>query len=174
MKLLLPAFIVERLTQALRRGKTSEIGGVLVGEHVAGDVFRIVDLSVQLSGGTAAHFIRDHKLAKLFLDDFFERTGRAYDRYNYIGEWHSHPLFAPLPSGEDFVTMHQLVADPEVGVNFAVLIIARLSWRSRIDFSATLFRQGNSVETVEVEIDGNVAEEKITIWTCLRRLLFLR
>jgi [CysO sulfur-carrier protein]-S-L-cysteine hydrolase len=97
----------------------------LVGEHVADETFRIVDLSVQLSGGTAAHFVRDPGKAKAFLDEFFQRTGHDYLRLNYIGEWHSHPRFMPVSSGEDCTTMLELVHDPVVGVNFAVLIIAR-------------------------------------------------
>lgn len=153
MKLLLPIQIVKRLKRRLR-GRVREIGGILVGEHVAADTFRVVDISFQNRGGSVAHFVRDPEHHRAFLDDFFTRTGNAYERFNYLGEWHSHPCFEPLPSPEDITTMSDLVRDPAVGVNFAVLIIARLkNWRM-LEMSATLFVAGASPAPITVEIDN--------------------
>src|SRR5438445_9434221 len=122
MKLLLPYRIIKSLRRKLR-GRIREIGGTMVGEHVGHDEFRVGDISFQKGGGTIAHFVRDPAHHKAFLDNFFSNTGNDYKRFNYLGEWHSHPAFEPLPSGEDFRTMYDLVEDPEVGVNFGVLII---------------------------------------------------
>jgi integrative and conjugative element protein (TIGR02256 family) len=160
MKLLLPQKIIKRIKRELR-GRTREIGGILVGEHVAADVFRIVDISVQRRGGTAAHFVRDPEHHKAFLADFFARTGNAYQKFNYIGEWHSHPRFEPLPSGPDFVTMFDLIEDPDVGVNFAVLIIARLHRWSVLELSATLFRPGIMPESANVEVEASDARQSL-------------
>jgi [CysO sulfur-carrier protein]-S-L-cysteine hydrolase len=167
MKLLLPLAIVERLRRELR-GRSREIGGVLVGEHVEAETFRLVDLSVQISGGTTAHFIRDHVQAQAFLDEFFRRTGQNYQRYNYIGEWHSHPRFMPLPSAEDRDSMEDLISDPETGVAFLVLIIARAGYWSGIQLSATLFRQGFRPAPVDVSIEGVDARQRRTMveWVC--------
>lgn len=169
MKLLLPLTIVERLKRELR-GRSREIGGILVGEHVEHETFRIVDISVQLSGGTAAHFVRDPVLHKAFLDDFFQRTGRDYLRFNYIGEWHSHPTFTALPSGEDFTTMLELICDPAVGVNFAVLIIARLGLWSGMQLSATIFRTGYAPEPAGVAIEEDDTIMRLTILQKILRL----
>jgi proteasome lid subunit RPN8/RPN11 len=152
MKLLLPLTIVKRLRREVR-GRLREIGGVLVGEHVASGVFRVVDMSVQNRGGTVAHFVRDPQHHKAFLADFFCRTGHNYQKFNYIGEWHSHPAFKPLPSGPDFATMFDLVEDPDVGVNFAILIIVRLLFWSRLELSATLFRAGVVPEPISIELE---------------------
>jgi [CysO sulfur-carrier protein]-S-L-cysteine hydrolase len=152
MKLLLPPTIVKRLRREVR-GRLHEIGGVLVGEHVATGVFRVVDMSVQVRGGTVAHFVRDPQHHKAFLADFFCRTGHNYQKFNYIGEWHSHPAFKPLPSGPDFATMFDLVEDPDVGVNFAILIIVRLLFWSRLELSATLFQAGVVPEPISVELE---------------------
>ena len=158
MKLLLPYRIIKRLRRKLR-GRIREIGGIMVGEHVGHDEFRVVDISFQKRGGTIAHFVRDPTHHKAFLADFFAKTGNDYKRFNYLGEWHSHPAFEPLPSSEDLMTMYQLVDDPEVGVNFAVLIIARLRGWSTVELSSTLFRPGYMPEAVQVEVerDGNTA-----------------
>jgi integrative and conjugative element protein (TIGR02256 family) len=152
MKLLLPQQTIKRLRRKLR-GRLREMGGIMVGEHTGPDEFRVVDISYQKRGGTIAHFIRDPAHHKAFLAEFYKHTGNAYERFNYIGEWHSHPAFEPLPSGEDFRTMYDLVEDPEVGVNFAVLIIARLRGWSTIELSATLFRPGYLPDAVDVMVE---------------------
>ena len=172
MKLLFPVSLVGRLKRELRRGKSREIGGVLVGEHLADETFRIVDLSVQHSGGTAVHFERDPVHHKEFLADFFKRTGQDYRRFNYIGEWHSHPSFEPIPSGEDFITMRDLVEDPAVGVNFAVLIIARLHGRTELELSATLFRRGTMPTNANLVLDDDL--QKPGIFRCIWDFLKLR
>jgi [CysO sulfur-carrier protein]-S-L-cysteine hydrolase len=162
MKLLLPAKIVKRLRRELR-GRRHEIGGVLVGENVAPDTFRLVDISVQHSGGTVAHFVRDPEHHREFLANFFARTGNDYKRFNYIGEWHSHPAFEAVPSGEDIVSMFEIIEDPVVGVNFAILIVARLLRWSRLQISATLFRSGVMPEGISVEIEQESAISKASM-----------
>jgi len=152
MKLLLPPKIVKRLRRELR-GRRQEIGGVLVGENVGSDTFRLVDISVQHSGGSVVHFVRDPEHHRQFLADFFIRTGNDFKRFNYIGEWHSHPAFEAVPSGEDIASMFEIVEDPAVGVNFAILIIARLERWKPLQISATLFRSGVMPEGISVEID---------------------
>lgn len=152
MKLLLPHQLIKRLRRKLR-GRVREIGGIIVGEHVGHDEFRLVDISFQTHGGTIAHFVRDPAHHKVFLADFFSKTGNDYKQFNYLGEWHSPPALEPLPSGEDFRTMCELVENPDVGVNFAVLIIARLRGWSTVELSATLFRPGYTPEAVQIEVE---------------------
>jgi proteasome lid subunit RPN8/RPN11 len=159
MKLLLPTKVIKVLRREIR-GRRQEIGGVLVGENLGPDTFRIVNISVQRSGGTSVHFVRDPEHSKAFLSDFFARTKNDYERFNYIGEWHSHPAFEPLPSGPDFQTMYNIVEDPDVGVNFAILIIARLQFRRSLQLSATLFRAGIVPEPIEVIIDEEGEPER--------------
>lgn len=168
MKLLLPQRIIKRLKRKLR-GRIREIGGVMVGEHVADDMFRIVDISVQRRGGTVNHFIREPSHHKPFLADFFSKTGHDYKRFNYIGEWHSHPSFEPMPSGPDFEVMYNIVEDPDVGANFAVLIIARLKSWNHLELSAKLFRAGIVPESVQVEVDN--AHETVIKQSAMERFL---
>src|ERR1700741_5319800 len=89
MKILLTQAVIQRLRRELRSAGRREIGGVLMGEHVQETMFRIVDLSVQRSGGSAAHFVRDPSQTQAALAAFFSRTSGDYERFNYIGEWHS-------------------------------------------------------------------------------------
>jgi len=126
MKILLAPPVVKRLRRELRRAGNREIGGLLMGEDLGNGDFRVVEISVQRSGGTEACFIRNPKDHQPELDAFFGRTGNDYSRFNYLGEWHSHPSFAPFPSPRDDASMREIVEDPTVGANFVVLLIVKL------------------------------------------------
>ncbi|MDP2331966.1 MAG: Mov34/MPN/PAD-1 family protein [Reyranella sp.] len=154
MKLLLPQSILQRLRLDLKDARRREIGGLLLGEHVEGETFRVVEATVQTSGGSAVHFVRDPAQHQRQLDDFFARTGNDYARFNYMGEWHSHPSFEPLPSREDMATMQSIVEDPNVGVNFLVLVIPRLTRWNMLKLSAMLFRPYTTPDFVDVEVEN--------------------
>jgi integrative and conjugative element protein (TIGR02256 family) len=138
MKIILAPQIVQRLRRELRRAGRREIGGLLMGEDLGSEQFRVVDISVQRSGGTQACFIRNPRDHQAYLQAFFTRTGQDYTRFNYLGEWHSHPSFDAGPSGPDVETMQSIVSDPEVGANFLVLLIAKRSGK-RLEATATVF-----------------------------------
>ena len=151
MKLQLTRNILETLQRELRRAQRREIGGVIVGEHIKDETFKIADISVQRDGGSSAHFVRDPDQHRIFLENFFSRTGCDYDRFNYIGEWHSHPTFSPIPSRTDCETMYNIVDDPDATAGFAVLIVARMHSFWGLQLSATGFRSGILPDTVELE-----------------------
>jgi integrative and conjugative element protein (TIGR02256 family) len=139
MQLLLAPRMIKRLERELRRAGSQEIGGLLMGEHVGDDTFRMVEFTVQRSGGTIASFLRNPTKHQAQLRSFFSRTGE-YTRFNYLGEWHSHPSFEPRPSGTDVQTMQSIADDPDVGANFVVLLITRLSDNDEFEATATVFR----------------------------------
>jgi proteasome lid subunit RPN8/RPN11 len=126
-KIRLPAYITEQIREALLKYGSRECGGILMGEHVGHDEFRVVDLTVQSQAGTISRFVRAVASFVTKLAAFFERTEYRYQKYNYLGEWHSHPLFALQPSRDDFLTMRDIIDDSEVGANFVVLMLAKLS-----------------------------------------------
>lgn len=169
MKVILPHTLVKTLATELKRAGVREIGGVLVGEHIGNETFRIADLSVQRSGGSATHFVRDLDHNSAFLKEFFARTGHDYQRFNYLGEWHSHPSFEPLPSAQDLKAMRDIVEDPKVGANFAVLLIVTLARRSTLQLSARAFRAQASPLVVKVEAES----EDISTRTWLDRFIGL-
>jgi integrative and conjugative element protein (TIGR02256 family) len=171
MQLLLPSQVSNRLERELRRAGRQEIGGVLMGEHLHDEVFRIVEISVQRSGGTQACFIRNPSDHQAQLEQFFARYGNDYVRYNYLGEWHSHPSFDPMPSTSDMQTMQSIVDDPAVGVNFAVLLITKLGNNKRIEATAMAFRSGMSAMSVplQAEAESHPQPEGIA-WRWLRKI----
>jgi hypothetical protein len=78
MQLLLPSRITKRIRRELKRAGTQEIGGLLMGEHVRADAFRVVDISVQRTGGSSASFVRDPASHDAQLKAFFARTGADF------------------------------------------------------------------------------------------------
>jgi [CysO sulfur-carrier protein]-S-L-cysteine hydrolase len=171
MQILLPPQVTKRLNRELRRAGNREIGGLLFGEHLHDELFRVVEISVQRSGGSQSCFIRNPKDHQTQLQEFFARTGKNYSRFNYLGEWHSHPSFEPVPSLTDIQTMQSLVDDPGVGVNFLVLLIARLAGNKQIELTASAFRAGTPPLSVALLPEGdNEAQPEGVAYRWLRRI----
>jgi Prokaryotic homologs of the JAB domain len=97
-----------------------------MGEHVDTNTFRVVEFTTQMQGGTVARFVRLLDGVIRPLRAFFKATKHEYVRFNYLGEWHSHPAFALEPSTTDQETMREIVEDPSVGARFALLLLVRL------------------------------------------------
>ncbi|MBL8471984.1 MAG: Mov34/MPN/PAD-1 family protein [Rhodocyclaceae bacterium] len=132
---------VRKLKRELRTAGTSEIGGVLAAEQVGDGRFLVLDLSVQRNG-TNSHFERDPVQHRAFIRQFHERMGRKPARFNYLGEWHSHPAYPATPSDVDFRQMQCLVEDGEQKSTFLVLLIVKLGVRGELRGSAFGFRPG--------------------------------
>ncbi|MEQ9519152.1 MAG: Mov34/MPN/PAD-1 family protein, partial [Parvibaculum sp.] len=120
MQLLLPNDVMNRMRRHMFYAARREIGGVLMAEEVGDQHFRIVDFSVDTESGTASHFERVADQHDQALEAFFEDTNADYHRFNYLGEWHTHPSFDVRPSMTDVHAMQGLV-DGSDGVDFAVL-----------------------------------------------------
>ncbi|MFM0132601.1 Mov34/MPN/PAD-1 family protein [Paraburkholderia sediminicola] len=161
-----------RLLRELRRAGADEIGGVLATERVADRIFRIVDLSVQRKGGSFAAFSRDASLHKRFMRRFHDLTGHQYERFNYLGEWHSHPSFPALPSPKDVLTMHSLLEAPDQVANFLVLLIVKRSSACKLEASAHAFAHGLAPMRVPLAMPGQ--NEALTEMTASPRLSLRR
>ena len=125
LSLILPPEQQELLSAALRKAGRREVGGILMGEHAGTNLFIVREMTVHRRGAFAS-FVRRVEDAMGRIHAFFRETGHDYARFNYIGEWHSHPSFSPYPSSTDDLSMLQIVQDEAVGANFAVLLIAKL------------------------------------------------
>ncbi|MCH8478927.1 MAG: Mov34/MPN/PAD-1 family protein [Wenzhouxiangella sp.] len=149
MHLLLPSDVLRRMRRHLLRAGRREIGGMIMGEEVCDQTFQVVDFSVDATSGTNSNFVRDANQHDQALSAFFEKTGKNYARFNYLGEWHSHPSFSVCPSPQDVYAMQDLVAGPD-DVDFAVLLITRLRWYCQFDCSAHLFVRDHVPTKVDV------------------------
>lgn len=171
MRLLLAPQVIKCLQRELHHAGRQEIGGLLMGEHLRDEMFRVLEISVQRSGGSHASFIRNPSNHQAQLQKFFARTGEDYTRYNYLGEWHSHPSFKPVPSSTDIETMQSIVEDPAVGVNFLVLLIAKRSSNKQIEATAMAFRASTQPISIPLlaEVDSQV-QSKGMLYPWVRKI----
>jgi integrative and conjugative element protein (TIGR02256 family) len=154
INVILPNHIEETIKQELKAAGSSEMGGVLMGEHVNEGTFRIIEVTIQRHGGTVITFIRDIKRSlQQSIRDFFNKTNHHYTKFNYLGEWHSHPSFELIPSFQDQESMMKIVNDPAVGANFAVLFLVKLN-EGKVEGAISLFVPGKSL------IQGNLLREE--------------
>src|SRR5882672_8369952 len=150
MRLRLPVDQLLSLQNALSSAAKNEIGGQIFGEQLAPSDFRATELTFQMRPGTFARFVVDLIQAARDAVRFFDRTEHQYLRFNYIGEWHSHPSFEVRPSDTDVRSMEKLVRDPKFRGNFAILMITRLD-DSQITCGGWLFDRSGGSEVIEVE-----------------------
>lgn len=139
MKVLLPDTISQKLTIALKKAGSQEIGGILMGEHISDSFFRICDITIQKETGSFASFRRLFEGFSSSLQKFFLKTNYHFTRFNYLGEWHSHPCFDLSPSRLDSQTMWEILEDPDVGANFVVLLIVKLNNIDKVESSLTVY-----------------------------------
>jgi hypothetical protein len=140
------------LREACVRAGDSETGGMLFGEHVAEREFTIVEATVHAIG-LFASFVRLIKDGLTRLDQFFRRTRYDYTRFNYLGEWHSHPSFALHPSPVDSATMQAIVDEPSTGALFVVLLIVKLDSNGHLRAGAWAYFPGGPRQTCTVICD---------------------
>jgi hypothetical protein len=155
MQLLVPTEITSQLVEALAQAGRREIGGILMGEHIGVDTFRVKELTIQRKGGTFAAFIRIVAEILAPLRAFFDSTKHDYTRFNYLGEWHSHHSFALSPSGRDHTTMYGIVTDPQLGARFVVLLLVKLGDDNQLDGSVTVYQPNKK------PFRGSVTQERL-------------
>ena len=154
----LPRDVVQRLVVGLRHAGRHEIGGILMAEHVGPNVFTVRELTIH-GVGAVARFVRRIEDAVGRLRAFFSETNHDYTRFNYVGEWHSHPLFDPHPSGTDDAAMREIVMEPTVGATFVVLLIVKLdAFGALVATLHTYLPDGSKVpSTLALLIDGEAS-----------------
>jgi proteasome lid subunit RPN8/RPN11 len=154
MNILLPNEIERDLVASLKKAKNREIGGILMGEYVSTATYRIRDVTTQRHGGKFASFVRSLKDIVIPLQQFFHETNYHFTKFNYLGEWHSHPSFSLKPSTHDIESMWEIIEDPLVGANFVVLMIVHLDCNGHLQGTVTAFLperqmlQGNLIKEV--------------------------
>lgn len=154
----LPRDQVEDIYRELEIAGRREIGGILMGEQLAPGQFRVTEMTFQRQGGMFARFVRNARLALVALQKFFTRTGHRYQRYNYLGEWHSHPSFEPWPSDTDHLTMIDVACRQSTGANFVLLLIMRLGENDQLEGSVTVYLPDGSVSPGILEIEPRHGE----------------
>jgi proteasome lid subunit RPN8/RPN11 len=128
-------YAFDKIKEALILYKNNEIGGMLIGIKYGKNQFIIKDVTIadDTEKLSVSKFIREPVKSINILKKLYKSKN-----YNYIGEWHSHPQFALYPSAADVNTMKGILSDTQYGVNFVLLIIAKME-RSDMSIAGFLF-----------------------------------
>lgn len=138
----LPPDVQVTLLAALRRAGTRECGGILLAEHVGHNHFAVREVTVHKPGSIAT-FVRTLSGLAKAIRRFCASKSNDYARFNYLGEWHSHPQFSVQPSATDNMTMRSIAMDSTVGANFVVLLIFRLQGTKLVGSAHTYLPDGS-------------------------------
>lgn len=150
MQIALARSVRSKICRELLQSGRRETGGLLLAEQLDDEGrFRVVDVTVDPRGGDSTFFERRPELHTQALEAFFEKHSNDFGRFNYLGEWHSHPSFPVTPSMTDVTTMQAMVED--VGnIDFSVLMIVRLRMFVMLQVGANLFMRGRAPQPVEM------------------------
>ena len=156
LSLTIPRSQLAKLQAYLAQGGKREIGGWLVAEQIAPGEFELVGLTVDLEVGTHDRFDslpepHSDQMDRILLENS-DRAGRV----DYLGEWHSHPTFPPMPSNIDLASMTDMVENS--GPSFAALVIVRLMRNASIQATITTFQRGQLPEAGRLIIADAVPE----------------
>lgn len=163
IEVILSAKCARKLKKELRAAGRNEIGGILAAEQIGDGKFLVKALSVQRDG-TLTTFVRDPAQHRKFMRRFHLLTGNQPQRFNYLGEWHSHPSFLALPSAPDVRAMHAEIADPEQTASFLVLMIVKLGKDAGLVGSAHAFRRGHKGMRVSLNAEpGATVHEEVSV-----------
>lgn len=163
IEVILSARCARKLKKELRAAGRNEIGGVLAAEQIGDGKFLVKALSVQRDG-TPTSFVRDPVQHRKFMRRFHLLTGNQPQRFNYLGEWHSHPSFLALPSAPDLREMHAEIDDPEQTASFLVLMIVKLGKDAGLTGSAHAFRRGHRRVRVSLNAEAGVTvHEEVSV-----------
>ena len=154
MRIRIDSQTIDYWMKHLTRAGPREIGGVLFGEQLDEGYFRIVEATRQRFGrGTYNLFLRRGAQARKKILALHRRYGGRPERFNYLGEWHSHPNALAIPSTRDEMTMSQLLEDQAGAVNFLVLVVVRISHAGALEIGAWAYLASGHVVTCEVEME---------------------
>lgn len=152
LRVTVPRDVQATLMSALKRAGVRECGGVLLGEHVDENHFAVRGLTVHRAG-TVAAFVRRLGGVVKAIKAYCLANENNFARFNYLGEWHSHPLFSVQPSAQDHATMRSMAADRSIGANFIVLLVFRLR-RGVLEGSAHTYLPDGSVHRSDLELEA--------------------
>lgn len=163
LTLKIPPEIAKEIALALSKNGRDECGGILMGEHTGVNHFTVRKISIHKKG-TWSTFVRFVEDAIRALNVFWKEHKENYSKFNYVGEWHSHPQFPEYPSDHDDKSMREIVDDEAVGANFAVLVVVRLQGRRLVGTVHTYLPGGIKEQSVLDLPEMTVAGNDVRLW----------
>ena len=135
-----------------------EVGGLMMGEKVGDNTFRVMDVSLTI--GEPGRYNLDPAKHQAFVDDFLAKFCDE-GRFGIIGSWHSHPSGNPEPSKGDLQTLKDTMAHPSNNLSFKVLLVACLDENAQLRVrGVVLTREPKVLSKIEVSIEHDETEPR--------------
>jgi len=102
LEIIIPKEITLRLIKQISKYSPLETKGALFAEDLGNDTFKIDEVYLEPKPGTTT-FVKlyiNHEYVT-FQKNYHKLRKNNFSKYNYIGDWHSHPLFECFPSSYD-------------------------------------------------------------------------
>lgn len=132
-----------------------EVGGLMMGEHVGQNTFRVTDVSLKL--GEPGRYYLNPAEHRSFVEAFWAKFPDR-SRFSLIGSWHSHPSGEPVPSGSDLRTLKETMAHPSTDLAFKVLLIVCRDAAEQLRTGGVVLVQDPKVlSKIEVSIESCTA-----------------
>lgn len=86
----------------VKKYSPNETKGALFAKKINDETFEVEDVYLEPNIGTFS-FVKlyNNKMYRRFCKQYFDKHKGEYHLHNYIGDWHSHPLFSCNPSYYD-------------------------------------------------------------------------
>lgn len=147
--LMLPKEQVSEILDFCRKAGRSETGGLLIGRYSARlDLARVsvVTGPTRDSDAGSTWFYRGVAGMQRLLSQRWSRMQEYY-----LGEWHSHPWAAPVPSGNDGMQMERIANSPEYRCPEPVLLVVGGNPWDAWRLHARVYRRGGEPQDMEIQ-----------------------
>lgn len=117
---IIPTIVIGRIKEMCARSIPNETGGILIGKYSKDCKWaEIIDATSPPEGSehSARSFVRCGEKILCFLNQLWEQN-----QY-YVGEWHYHPNFSPIPSGIDLRTIYKFSKNKKLNCPEPVMLI---------------------------------------------------
>ena len=131
MRIIVPKEIANKLFSALKKAEDREIKGACFARFVEDDVYEIeeVYISHKIGSNFFSNLVIDYRY-KRFEKAYYKKNNYDFEKHNYIGDWHSHPLFDCIPSNYDINELEEELE--KSNANFLVQLIVKISFQKLI------------------------------------------
>lgn len=125
MKIILTKEVSRKIKEKLLSSGLLESKGACFAHYVDKNHYEVIDTFISDYKGTSTFTkLLINRRYKRFEKEFYKKHKYDYKNYNYIGDWHSHPLFECVPSNYDICEAKNEL-DNSNG-NFLIQIIVKL------------------------------------------------
>jgi len=152
MKIVITPKVTKLIYQQVEKYKPFETKGALFARKITDELYEIEEVYLEKKVGSIT-FVKlyNNKKYQNFQEKYHEKHQHDYVNHNYIGDWHSHPLFLCFPSSFDISEVELDLRNSNA--KFLIQVIVKVENHQLIG-NAFLYDFENSAMKVDLEIQN--------------------